>query len=552
MDSASFSDVPNSSPRNEEIATPVSQGRFDENLTLMVNEIMMEVLKSLDWWAGQFWWFLPGRFEPSAWQLNPNAPLSLKAINSAPGSPEIRDWPELLYKVPTVINILDATWLPNREELKKLGVRQFVVLDIVADDRPSVRLVFIGPTSSPLTLDANQFLIASALLLPKMVVRERVRTELHFKATHDPLTGLLNRRGLNQLLELSPSARKLLRAVLFIDLDKFKVVNDTFGHHIGDELLIQVANRIVQQIRPTDSIARLGGDEFVIVAAEMASSGAATVLAERIWEALAQPFKFSTGETWHGSGSIGLALWQPGEAYADVLRQADMQMYFAKKSGNRVSFEISADQNVIDEQDLEPIRNTRIESLGDRGFWGTLLTVETFLRSPDSVRLGELIGEKLDLLPDGPGKEIWLSLPKSFWLDGERITTLLEQIAGHTDGAKFKLVIVCETASDEVITLAQEIKNEFPVGFVLNQFGLGSKDFQLLERLSPSALIIDPILMQPNEIDLSDKDQSGWVIPRSILAMSKELGISAVAPLDASANQLKIFSALGCQLVLAK
>ena len=114
---------------------------------------------------------------------------------------------------------------------------------------------------------------------------------------YDPLTGLLNRRGLNQLLELTPAVKKTLRAVLFIDLNKFKEVNDLFGHATGDELLIHVASELANQIRPTDALARIGGDEFVIVAAGVASPHAAELFAKRLWSAVAAPFTFTNGST---------------------------------------------------------------------------------------------------------------------------------------------------------------------------------------------------------------------------------------------------------------
>ena len=175
----------------------------------------------------------------------------------------------------------------------------------------------------------------------------------------DPLTGLDNRRRflmrMDEALEQA-KADNLVVGVVFLDLDNFKPLNDEHGHAAGDELLIQVGQRLRQRVRSTDAVARLGGDEFVVLLAGLgpdveAAWAKARPLAEGILEALAQPYQVvpiaNRDEprqaqrviTHRCSASIGLVLSHPGERDAQgLLDRADQAMYRAKQAGrNRVS-----------------------------------------------------------------------------------------------------------------------------------------------------------------------------------------------------------------------
>ena len=545
-------DVPygetNASPRSDQIMTRVSEGRFDENLTLIVKEIMDEVLTNLDWWAGQVWWFLPGGFEQAAWQTSENAPGSFNNLSVISSLPTNVKHPTEFYLEPTILNLSDAHWLPNRDWLKDAGVRNLVMLDIVAEDRPSARLVFIVPSSKSLTAVAKQFLSAASVLLPKMVIRERARTELQFRATHDALTGLLNRRGLTNLLELATSPRNMLRSVMFIDLDKFKEINDAHGHPIGDELLVHIASQLGNTIRPTDALARIGGDEFVVVAGEVSSAADAEAFAKRLWKAIATQHTFSNGAKWNGTGSVGVAIWEPAENYLDVLRTADMLMYKAKKSGLGVQVQDLHALNQESDSLIEPIQVKQLVRLSDQTTCGYQVTVETVLRSPDSAQLGQLIADRLDLLANGAREEIWLRLPKSFWLDADRISGLLDQLRHHTGGANLSLVLACDLASYEARMVAREIFEQYAVTFVLDSFGTGTRDFDLLRLLEPIALVIDANSMQPNELSEDKASNFDWAGPKSVISIANVHKILSVAPSGATDNQLSSLASIGCDL----
>ena len=164
--------------------------------------------------------------------------------------------------------------------------------------------------------------------------RRRMEDELRRQALHDALTDLPNRVLLRDLLQRhagvsSPDGRPL--ALCLLDLDRFKEINDTFGHHHGDLLLQQVATRLRQTVRPTDVVGRLGGDEFAVLLLDEAGPGA-LIVAAKIGAALALPYTIE-GQTFHVAASIGVALApEHGRDATTLLRRADVAMYAAKQS----------------------------------------------------------------------------------------------------------------------------------------------------------------------------------------------------------------------------
>jgi diguanylate cyclase (GGDEF)-like protein/PAS domain S-box-containing protein len=168
----------------------------------------------------------------------------------------------------------------------------------------------------------------------------------HFLARHDALTGLPNRFHFREVeLQQLAYARGTGHpfALMFLDLDKFKEVNDNFGHAIGDQLLLAVAERLTRAIRKSDTVARFGGDEFAILLSELPDKRIVTALAEKLNHALAQPFVLGD-KTVCISASIGAAIYPgDGDDPDDLMRKADEAMYRVKKSGgNGHQFDNSA------------------------------------------------------------------------------------------------------------------------------------------------------------------------------------------------------------------
>jgi diguanylate cyclase (GGDEF)-like protein len=161
-------------------------------------------------------------------------------------------------------------------------------------------------------------------------------SQLQYQATHDTLTGLPNRQlfqeRLAQALDWAMTNTQQV-ALLFMDLDGFKLINDTLGHDIGDLLLKAVAQRLTRSLRGSDTIARLGGDEFTVILPAIPSSNDAARVADKILQTLAQPFLIE-GQTIYVTSSIGLSLYPKDGEDADALvKAADTAMYQAKELG---------------------------------------------------------------------------------------------------------------------------------------------------------------------------------------------------------------------------
>jgi diguanylate cyclase (GGDEF)-like protein/PAS domain S-box-containing protein len=168
--------------------------------------------------------------------------------------------------------------------------------------------------------------------------REKLEQKLKAESERDPLTGLINRRGFERRLEQRLNQDRSDLALLFIDLDHFKAVNDRLGHQAGDTLLKHVAQRLQGCTRADDIVARLGGDEFCIVVQAASTHHAAAVVGQKVLDMTAHPIKLGQEEAQIGA-SIGVVLVDPSLTLSHILHQADVAMYAAKAQGrHRVSF----------------------------------------------------------------------------------------------------------------------------------------------------------------------------------------------------------------------
>lgn len=175
-----------------------------------------------------------------------------------------------------------------------------------------------------------------ASILGRWIEREQAKQRIIQMATHDVLTGLPNRYLLQDRLKqvLAHDRRTQEQAaVLFVDLDHFKIINDTLGHATGDLLLREVAARLNANIRTEDTAARHGGDEFIILLQNITGSQEAKLVAQKILNELIRPFHIR-GKELHIGGSIGIAMFpSDGDDVETLLRCSDIAMYYAKKSG---------------------------------------------------------------------------------------------------------------------------------------------------------------------------------------------------------------------------
>lgn len=194
--------------------------------------------------------------------------------------------------------------------------------------------VFHEGTSEP---QAAELKIARACirLASIAVERDRVQSLTAHRALHDPLTGLPNRLLLLDRLThaLASATRRPTHMALFmIDLDRFKLINDGLGHTVGDQLLVAVARRLANTVRPGDTVARFGGDEFIFLSENLQNVTHARTIADRLLEAVARPFDVG-GRKLHVSASIGIVTNRASDTPEVMLSDADIAMYHAKKLG---------------------------------------------------------------------------------------------------------------------------------------------------------------------------------------------------------------------------
>jgi diguanylate cyclase (GGDEF)-like protein len=268
---------------------------------------------------------------------------------------------------------------PLNEVTRRSLLWRNVMVDVLRD---SAAQLDASPDTLAQALNILQLSLEFSLLrMCECFETERQRTdeeltrreeELSFLATHDPLTGLPNRTlildRVEQMLARSTRSNAPV-AALFIDLDNFKDINDTLGHGAGDELLRAVAERLDGVVRGADALGRLGGDEFVVISEEISLAGGAELIAERLLDALTQPFKLGADSENRVTvtASIGIAVGNHIAA-ENLLRNADIAMYRAKWDGkNRfIVFETGMQDAVQSRVDLETDLR---EALGNEEFF---------------------------------------------------------------------------------------------------------------------------------------------------------------------------------------
>jgi diguanylate cyclase (GGDEF)-like protein len=263
---------------------------------------------------------------------------------SAPGR-DFRIW-RLTTRQPKPIFVENAhaSGLIPRDLVEDLGLQSYVAVPLLSSSRP-LGLVLCSHTSAPRSWTPEerqlvmQIALEGSLVVENAVLRaaeQESLSRLTYQAFHDSLTKLPNRALFSDRLQHAldrMTRRQESIAVLFLDLDEFKPVNDTLGHDAGDRLLVAVGRRLQSCLRPEDTIARLGGDEFTVLLEDITDVRYAIRVAERIAEALKDPFQIS-GQEMSVTASIGIAVGTGREATPDELvRSSDIAMYEAKRGG---------------------------------------------------------------------------------------------------------------------------------------------------------------------------------------------------------------------------
>jgi diguanylate cyclase (GGDEF)-like protein/PAS domain S-box-containing protein len=420
--------------------------------------------------------------------------------------------------------------------------------------------------------------------------RKAAQREMERLAVHDALTDLPNRRLLVDRLQLAlvNSVRNRRNgALLFIDLDNFKSLNDTFGHDRGDLLLQQVACRVVDAVRTSDTVARLGGDEFVVLLPELSERvGEAALQAQSVGDkllaVLAEPYLLS-GRRYDTTASIGIAVFCGElETAGDLLKQADLAMYEAKSAGrNTVRFYNPEMHAIVSARmALEADLRDALRGLEFQLFYqaqvaanGTVVGVEALLRWPHKTR-GMI--PPSDFIPVAESSGLieplgnwvletacrqlarWAQHPRTADLS-MAVNVSVRQLR-HPDFVEHVVGVIADTGANP-LRLKLELTESMlvtdieativkmvalkakGVSFSLDDFGSGYSSLMYLKRLPFSQLKIDQSFVRDVLIDPNDA-----AIARTIIALGRSLGLDVIAEGVETDDQLDFLAIHGCRL----
>ena len=403
-------------------------------------------------------------------------------------------------------------------------------------------------------------------------------------ANNDALTKLPNRRWLMNFLPIA--MRRATRgrghlALFFIDLDNFKLVNDTLGHEAGDELLVQAATRIRGAVRASDHVVRLGGDEFTVVLEQMEDHADIARVADGIITALSEPFSLSAGAGQRVSASIGISLYPDhGEEADTLLKHADVAMYAAKSGGRgrhhfyepRLSDALLLKMNrehalrtALDHEAFVVHYQPRVDACT-----GRLCSVEALLRwqhperglvlpaefiglAEDAgmiVRLGEIVIrkviEQIALWRDQGVRLVPVSVnisPRQLQL-GKTATFLSEMLERHrVDPALIEIEVTETAVVDRSSHVSQELDalRDMGIRLMIDDFGTGYSSLAQLHRLDVDVLKVDQAFTHA-----LSQGSEGELMYRAIVSMASALGMRVVAEGVETLEQLKLLQTIGC------
>jgi diguanylate cyclase (GGDEF)-like protein len=441
-------------------------------------------------------------------------------------------------------------------------------------------------TSTPILEDGE--LAGAVVTFRDITERKALKEQLHHQAFHDLLTGLPNRALFMDRLEhaLTRANRRGSKvAVLFADLDNFKVINDSLGHKVGDQLLIAVAERLKTHLRPEDTAARLGGDEFTILAEDIASAGEVVQIAERIAELLQPPIALD-GQEVFATVSTGIALNSPTqEEPADLLRHADLAMYRAKYRGKAryEVFESTMDDKAVERLMLETglrralvrqqfriyyqpivtLDNDKVAGVEALVRWEHpqrgLLRPEEFLSVAEETGLIVQIGQWVlreaskqariwqERYPGTPPLTVSVNLSTREFFHPKLVAEVLDE--SEIDPASLQLEIT-EGAmmTNSTYSTDRTLRNlkRMGVKLAIDDFGLGYSSLSYLKRFPVDFLKIDRSFTaglggEPNGVSAKDTE-----IVKAMIDLTHALGLRVIAEGVETSGQLARLRNMKC------
>lgn len=425
---------------------------------------------------------------------------------------------------------------------------------------------------------------ANRLLQAEIKDRQEAQERLRHMAHYDTLTGLPNRNLLRDRLQVAMArARRApsLLAVYFIDLDRFKNINDSLGHHVGDMLLQQVAARMSYVVRETDTLSRIGGDEFVLLVSDLGEALQAARVAEKLIEVLAQPIQVDAHEL-HISPSIGICFFPADAEDADgLLRNADTAMYHAKLSGRNTyqffadSMNTEAEERYRVESALRhAIRNHELDLhyqplLDDQG---KVVGLEALLRwhsaslgvvSPARfisvaeesgliVEIGEWVlrqaCRQIKVWRDAGRENLYVAVnlsPRQF--RQANLVTMVQEILAETGLPPSALELEITESSlmhdvDAVIGILRKLTSTVGVRLAIDDFGTGYSSLAYLRHFPVHKLKIDRSFV----VDMVHSDHAKGIV-KTVVALAETLGLASLAEgVETTAEHLAL-QQMGCR-----
>ena len=443
--------------------------------------------------------------------------------------------------------------------------------------------VFVSVTVSPLR-DAQGLVVGASKIARDIGVRLQAERVIHHHATVDPITGLLNRRAfskrLRELLQQADAAGRRM-ALLMIDLDRFKAVNDTLGHQVGDLLLRQVGRRLRQVLREGDVIARQGGDEFTALLPQVEHPAEAMAVAQRISQALTEPFLIE-GKRPSIGGSVGVAVFPEDGRSAELLMQhADEAMYGSKRAGGSRAARLSAEEQAAAKDrarllaDLHPAiaqGQLRLVYQPVRRFSdGSVLRSEALVRwaHPERGLLGPglfipLAEEAglLNALGDWVFREAarqladWRrrlhpQLQVSINLSPSQLRAGADYFRGWSQHLRELALppsaLILEITEGMVVDQSRDTAQllrrirEQGAQIAIDDFGTGYSSLSQLSRLDVQYLKVDQSFVR--QMMRSERERA---LVEAIVSMAQKLGLQAVAEGVETAEQAQLLQLMGC------
>ncbi|MEV0532586.1 EAL domain-containing protein [Kitasatospora sp. NPDC050463] len=430
------------------------------------------------------------------------------------------------------------------------------------------------------------------LTLRDVTEQRQMERELTHRAFHDSLTGLANRVLFQDRVghALSRGERSgAVTGVLFIDLDDFKVVNDTQGHAVGDELLVAVSLRVSTALRTSDTAARLGGDEFAVLVEDAVRPADVGAIADSVLATFAEPFKLSAGAV-RVTASVGVATTEDSVDAAELLTHADLALYSAKSAGKRqwCHYQPALQAGLVERHELNENLDTAIAESAFKLYYqpivdlatGDLVAFEALVRWPHDRR-GMVLPDEFIALAEESGQIV----PLGAWVleraaqeaaGWQRLSAARRRAAGRPplrvnvnvsarqfrdagfvdvvrgavrasgidpNGLVLELTESVLMRRDERVHTDMRTLSELGVGIAIDDFGTGYSSLSYLREFPISILKIDKSF-----IDGLGASQQQYALVEGITRIADTLGVQVIAEGIENTEQRDLLAAMGCPL----